>query len=951
MAVLSASEANRFFDEEFYLSNNPDVKNAVENNTFDSGFDHFLAFGIRENRAPSQALTSFSEEAYLEENPDVQEAVDNGIFESGLEHFLSFGVNELDVRGATTGYQFFDSENYLAQNPDVEDAVEEGILDSALEHYAKFGFSEGRSGLFTINADNDVVDEGDSLTFTVNTFNNQPVTQNTEVDFSFAGDIDLDDIAGDSLDGTSVIEAGNSSTTFSVELVEDFSTEGLERLTADATVNNFTLSEEVFVNDTSSNTPPVASNDQFTTQENSGITISVQELLANDSDPNGDSLTIEGTSAVENGTIEENSQGFTPGDGAIQHEGTVTFNDNVVVGNFGVGFNSERVGDSRSGFFVNDNADLNTLLFDVSNPDNLTVENQELSLSGADLLVSSEFAQFLSGEGLASEDLTGADVGDVQIQATVSEADNGDLTVEDGVTSVSLDTDLLASAAGLTLSGTDSEASPAEGFDVGFGITEESDFTLEESISSFTFTPNEDFTGEGSFQYTVSDGKGGTDTATVSVDVEGSNFTLTEDANLVDEGETLTFTLATADGSNVSSETPFEVSLGGDIDGDDIAGSLSRTATIAEGESSTAFEVELVEDNATEGLENLTASTTINGNTLTADAVVNDTSTAAPPVIDNITPDLTTVDETEDNVVNFSIATENATEGQTVNLTFEGDIDADDVASDSLPQQVTVGADGNASVSLNFLADNTTEGEETFTLSATIDETTATSETVTVEDTSTGQNQPMLNEVTVTPDSVTEGETATVTVNTSNFEDGETVNYELSGDGIEAADFDDVPLTGTIEINDNTGSLELPVASDQTEEGEETLTTTISSGAMTVTDDTVINDPEGSTVDLDGLGTQQNPASEDAGTGAIQYTDSANEPNFVDIANFGEDDSIQFENAQAENVVVSPGTTTSLTINNGGTVSNINLTDVSTDLTVQTVSDFNELAVGDVTFA
>ena len=739
MAVLSASEANRFFKEDYYLDNNPDVQNAVENNVFDSGLDHFLAFGLDENRAPNQALSFFSEETYLAENPDVQAAVNDGIFESGLDHFLSFGVNELNARGGSTGFPFFDSENYLANNPDVEQAVDDGILDSALEHYVKFGFSEGRSGLFTIDADNLVVDEGGTLNFTVETFNQNNVNEDTEVEYSLAGDIDLGDIVGESLTGTAIIEAGNNSTTFSVDLAEDASTEGLEILTAEATVNNSPVSTQAVVNDTSvtpSNTAPVASNDNFTTQEGTEITLSIQDLLGNDSDEDGDSLAIESTSSVENGTLEENVEGFTPGEGAIQHQGTVTFNEAITVGNFSIGYNAERVGDERSGFFVTDNVSFNTALFDVSNPENLTVEEGSLNLSGADLLVSSEFAQLLSDQGLASEDLTGADVGDVQVQATVSESDNGDLVVEDGVTSVSLDADLLESAAGLTLSGTDSEASPAEGFDVGFGITEETDFSLEESISGFTFTPEEDFTGEASFQYTVSDGNGGTDTASVSIDVEGGN----------------------------------------------------------------------------------------------------------------------------------------------------GDF--------------------------------------------------------------------MLDEV-VTPETVTEGETLTVTVNTSNVADGETVNYELSGDGIEAADFDDVPLTGTIEINDNTGSLELPVVSDQTEEGEETLTTTISSGAMTVTSDTVINDSGNgaTTVDLDGLGTQQNPASEDAGTEAIQYTDSANDPNFVEIANFGADDSIQFENAQAEDVVVTPGANTNLTINNAGTVSNITLNGVSTDFTVQTVSDFNELDVGDVTFA
>lgn len=238
MAVLSASEANRFFDGEFYLNSNPDVDNAVEDGVFENPIDHFVAFGIDENRAPSQALTFFSEEDYLAENPDVQEAVDNGIFQSGTEHFLSYGVNELDVRGESTGYGFFDGENYLDENPDVATAVNDGILDSALEHYLKFGFSEGRSGLFSISdsAEDNVVSEGDTLTFTVESINGGNVGQDTPVEFSFAGDVDVDDITGDSLSGTATIPAGSNSTTFSVELAEDGNEEELETISASATV-------------------------------------------------------------------------------------------------------------------------------------------------------------------------------------------------------------------------------------------------------------------------------------------------------------------------------------------------------------------------------------------------------------------------------------------------------------------------------------------------------------------------------------------------------------------------------------------------------------------------------------------------------------------------------------------------------------------------------------------
>jgi len=137
-------EFRSFFDQEFYLNNNPDVANAVETGDFDNAFEHFSAFGLDEARDPSEALTLFTGEAYLENNPDVDNAVETGIFDNGLEHFLRFGVNE---GRSGTGYQFFDPQDYLGANPDVAAAVEQGDFQTGLEHFLRFGFEENRSGV------------------------------------------------------------------------------------------------------------------------------------------------------------------------------------------------------------------------------------------------------------------------------------------------------------------------------------------------------------------------------------------------------------------------------------------------------------------------------------------------------------------------------------------------------------------------------------------------------------------------------------------------------------------------------------------------------------------------------------------------------------------------------------------------------------------------------------
>ena len=113
--------------------------------------------------------------------------------------------------------------------------------------------------------------------------------------------------------------------------------------------------------------------------------------------------------------------GITPLGGQIEHSGSVTFNDGVTVGDFTIGFDAARATGDASGFFVEDTIGGLGILFDVSAPERVTA-GPRLRIAGSDLLVSPEFAGFLSDNGLASTDLTGADVGDAQVNArSVSE--------------------------------------------------------------------------------------------------------------------------------------------------------------------------------------------------------------------------------------------------------------------------------------------------------------------------------------------------------------------------------------------------------------------------------------------------------------------------------------------------------------------------------------------------
>lgn len=93
---LIALMANRIaqikFDEIWYLSKYPDVREAVKGGTLPSGHEHYIRSGYYEHRMPSAILVN--EGWYLQAYPDVADAVQRGIYRSGQAHFEIAGFRE-----------------------------------------------------------------------------------------------------------------------------------------------------------------------------------------------------------------------------------------------------------------------------------------------------------------------------------------------------------------------------------------------------------------------------------------------------------------------------------------------------------------------------------------------------------------------------------------------------------------------------------------------------------------------------------------------------------------------------------------------------------------------------------------------------------------------------------------------------------------------------------------
>lgn len=92
----SAREADQaakvVVDSEWYLSQYPDVRAAIQSGRFKSAEEHYRTSGYKEKRLPTKPKVD--EQFYLQTNPDVAAAVRSGQFKSGYEHYVTNGYRE-----------------------------------------------------------------------------------------------------------------------------------------------------------------------------------------------------------------------------------------------------------------------------------------------------------------------------------------------------------------------------------------------------------------------------------------------------------------------------------------------------------------------------------------------------------------------------------------------------------------------------------------------------------------------------------------------------------------------------------------------------------------------------------------------------------------------------------------------------------------------------------------
>jgi hypothetical protein len=79
-------------DEEWYLSQYPDVRAAVREGRTKSASSHYRSHGYAERRLPSKPVVD--EAWYLRTYPDVAVAIREGLETSAYDHFVKIGYRE-----------------------------------------------------------------------------------------------------------------------------------------------------------------------------------------------------------------------------------------------------------------------------------------------------------------------------------------------------------------------------------------------------------------------------------------------------------------------------------------------------------------------------------------------------------------------------------------------------------------------------------------------------------------------------------------------------------------------------------------------------------------------------------------------------------------------------------------------------------------------------------------
>ena len=282
------------------------------------------------------------------------------------------------------------------------------------------------------------------------------------------------------------------------------------------------------------NQPPKAVNDAATTAQNTATTLNV---LGNDSDPDGDPLTVSYFTQPRNGSVVKDATGklvYTPRTG---FSGTDTFQYSVTDGKGGVATGTATVTvDAPKNNAPKAVADSATTAYGAATT--LSVLGNDTDADG-DTLTISAFDEKSANGGTVTKTADGKLT--YTPKAGFSGTDTFSYTVSDGKGGTSTTTATVTvgakpntppvaandsvntahgTAVSLSVLGNDKDADGDTLTITSFDANSSNGGTVTRDASgNLVYTPKAGFSGADTFKYTISDGKGGSSTATATVNV------------------------------------------------------------------------------------------------------------------------------------------------------------------------------------------------------------------------------------------------------------------------------------------------------------------------------------------------------------------------------------------------------------------------------------------------
>jgi hypothetical protein len=354
--------------------------------------------------------------------------------------------------------------------------------------------------------------------------------------------------------------------------------------------------------------------------------------------------------------------------------------------------------------------------------------------------------------------------------------------------------------------------------------------TINNSSASFTKTAREDITLEGD-EFFVAELMIGSNVVATSqsvniVDTSIPSYEITANKSRINEGELVTFNIATkgvANGSVLSWAI-----AGTNITGSDFTdGQLTGSVTISSGKAS--FSKTAAADITTEGTESFIVTLSSGATAVASSQTVTIVDTSLTPTYE-VVADKTRIAEGE--AVTFNVITTNVASGTTLNWAIAGaNVTGGDFTDSTLTGTVLI-LNNRGTIVRTARVDATTEGNETFVLTlknGAVD--VAKSQTVTIVDTSLTPTYSITPSVTT----VNEGSSVRFDIRTTNVPNGTVLSWTIVGNDVTTGDFVGLgSLSGTSTVSNGAASFTLTTSTTDEDESNEAFVVRLSAGGAQV---------------------------------------------------------------------------------------------------------------------